>query len=956
MSLLKSNLLSCRVAMLSVAVALPLPAAPVDFNKQIRPLFRQHCVACHGGVRQEAQLSLLRRQSASSVFTAGDPEASLLLQRVTDPDDELRMPPAEQGRRLKGEEVALLREWIAAGGNWQQHWSLTPPRPASSPVPDEGWCRQPLDHFIHRRLTAEDLTPSPEASRQAWLRRVTFDLIGLPPTPREISDFVADRTDGAHARVVDRLLASPHLGERWATMWLDLARYADTMGYEKDPHRDIWPYRDWVIRAFNADMPFDQFTIKQLAGDLLPDATTDDRLATAFHRNTQNNTEGGADDEEFRIAAVIDRVNTTWQVWQGVTLACAQCHDHPYDEFTQRDYYRFLAFFNSTRDSDLVNEAPTLATPNSPQDYELAGTLDAEIRRLRLEHFDFFAKVSNEPDQWRPLAFDKLQSTGQTTLRFDAQTGELHAEGTITDKSKYTLHALPPEIDGPVTAVRIDALPKNPQAAVRTPELGFALTSFRLFVETAEEPAGVELFFAEAIGDEPLPTDDPNETLRSSNRGWSVFSRLSMPRHAVFILDEPLALPEGARLRIEWKHERALDGQGAMVIRRARVSLSTDSRWQQLSSSPVAVSRLDRLAELAAERKQIKSVRVPVLVERATDFTRRTFVFDRGSWLVKSDQVQPGVPESMPPLSANNPTRLALAKWLVSDQNPLTSRVMVNRVWAEMFGAGLVDTLDDLGASGGTPSHPELLDDLAVRFRTTYAWRLKRLLREMALSATYRQQARVTAELAARDPDNQLLARGPRRRLSAEMIRDQALVLSGKLNSTLFGKPVMPPQPAGVWRSPMSRARWVNSQGADRYRRAIYTYWKRTSGYPSLLAFDAPSREVCTASRVVTNTPLQALVTMNDPAVVDLAQGLADRMPRQAGSQPRKQIEWAYQAAAGRTASDKVVDELLSVYAEAVSRWADDPQACQPLADSADRFARVVVANVLLNLDEVLSR
>ncbi|MEM6655926.1 MAG: DUF1549 domain-containing protein, partial [Planctomycetota bacterium] len=452
--------------------------AAVRFDRDIRPIFTQHCVACHGGLEQAAGLSLTRRESAiedAGVVVPGSPADSLLLDRVADRDDDFRMPPPEHGPRLTDAEVARLRAWIEAGASWPEHWSFTPlesppaPPPVLSSLPPSRsgeWGRRPLDSFVLRRLKAEGLEPSPEAPRAAWLRRVSFDLVGLPPTEQELADFLADTQVDAHERVIDRLLASSHFGERWASMWLDLARYADTMGYEKDPHRDVWPYRDWLIRAFNADMPYGEFTIKQLAGDLLPAASLDDRLATAFHRNTQTNTEGGTDDEEFRTAAVVDRVNTTWQTWQGITFGCAQCHDHPYDALTQRDYYRYLAFFNSTRDSDLPTETPTLATPLDRADFARAEAIDAESDRLRREHHLPLAELAAHADQWTPLALDDLGSTGQTALRFAPSTSEFFAEGTLTNRSRYTLRGPAPQdadgqAAGPITALRLDAWPRD---------------------------------------------------------------------------------------------------------------------------------------------------------------------------------------------------------------------------------------------------------------------------------------------------------------------------------------------------------------------------------------------------------------------------------------------------------------------------------------------------------------
>lgn len=936
----------------------------VGFNKYIRPILTKNCVGCHGGPKQAAGVSFLYRESAlaeseSGVapIVAGDPEASYLMDRISDPDEEFRMPPADHGPRLSEREVALMRKWIEQGANWEEHWSFIAPTKHEAPeVNRPEWIRKKIDAFVLAKIEKAGKQPAPAADRATWLRRVSFDLIGLPPTADEINDFLMDNRPGAFERVVNRLLASPHFGERWTSVWLDLARYADTKGYEKDPHRDIWPYRDWLIRAFNEDMPYDEFTIKQLAGDLLPNATIDDRIATAFHRNTQTNTEGGTDDEEFRIAAVLDRVNTTWQVWQGSTFGCTQCHTHPYDPFKHEDYYKFVALLNNSRDSDIDQELPKVWTPEDAADQAKAEAEDREIARLKQEIHAPIRKLADDQSQWKNIRFQDVQSTGYTELFVREADGvsEVMAQGTLSAGSRYTLDGVAPAGIRTATALRIDSLPIDLEAALRIPEMGFVLSRLRLEVLQPGEEKYREVNFQAAYSDEADPLFDPQESLEDTSKGWSAYTRMYRPRHAVFILSEPLELTEETKIRLKLKQSRSATGSIALLIERGRYWLSGDARWMQLMESKELTAQRESLAQKIEARKKRGAVGVPVMAERAREQRRRTFMFNRGNWLDRGEEVQPNTPSVMPTMKVEGDwaDRLDMARWLVSGENPLTSRAMVNRLWGEVFGIGIVETAEDLGASGETPTHPQLLDDLSVRFQDDYDWSIKRLLREMVLSATYRQDSRASAEEIAEDPRNRLLARGPRRRLRAEMVRDQALMLSGKFSDKMYGKPVMPYQPEGIWQSVYSGSSWETSSGDDRYRRAIYTYWKRTSGYPSMITFDMPSREVCTVRRIPTNTPLQALVTLNDPTYIDLASGFAERMA-QAATEPDAQIAWAYRQATGRQAPDSVGKALEELYTTAVAEFEAD---ANDLAEEPEGFGLTIVANAILNLDETLTK
>jgi hypothetical protein len=939
----------------------------IEFNTHVRPIFNSHCIACHGGVKQASGLSFIRRDSLVAAAESGeipvkpsDAEHSELIRRITADDDE-RMPPAEHGKPLTAEEIAILRRWIEQGAKWDEHWAYVAPVEHELPkVKRADWCMNPIDYFILARLEAEKLQPSPPADRRTWLRRVTFDLTGLPPTPQELEDFLLDNTPQAYEKVVDRLLASSAYGERWTSMWLDLARYADTVGFERDPHRNVWPYKDWLIRAFNADMPYDEFTVKQLAGDLLDNPSIDDLIATAFHRNTQTNTEGGTDDEEFRVQAVIDRVNTTWQVWQATTFGCTQCHSHPYAPFDNDEYYKFMAILDNTRDCDVREEYPLLDVPLADEDRAKARDLDRRISQLRRSLFDQFVAAGSDAN-WKNLAFDKafLNQKRPARLRLETVDGqvEVHAEGTIANAPIYTVESPVPDGVDRLTALRIEVLPKDLEAALRTPEAGFVLSHLRGYVVSTEEKEPREIEFAAVFADEPEPMIDPEGSLNKSNFGWSQYTRLSRPTSAVFLPSQPVELKAGDRLHFTLKQDVATDGSLAMLIRRAKFFVSTSDRWTQLVEDAEFKSRREELANVRTQRSKIKNVDVPIAQELPAVARRHTYQFERGNWLAKGAEVQPNTPAILPPLPKDlSHDRLAMARWLVSKENPLSARVMVNRLWAEVFGVGIVETLEDFGSSGQPPSHPELLDYLSVQFSGDMQWSMKRLLREMVLSATYRQDAKAPKEMHERDATNRLLARGSRQRLAAEMVRDQALAVSGLLSRKMYGAPVMPPQPEGVWRSVYNGDKWKTSKGEDRFRRALYTYWKRTSGYPSMMAFDTPSREVCTARRIVTNTPLQALATLNDEAQMEFAEALAKRMEAEGGKTIEDQAKWAYVITTCQESSPATIADLAALYRETLAAYQQHQAAAEKLGKSPEEAARALVANAILNLDAALTK
>ncbi|MGE0377445.1 MAG: DUF1553 domain-containing protein, partial [Planctomycetaceae bacterium] len=868
----------------------------VDFGRDVRPILRERCSSCHGGVKQAGDLSFAYREhvlgprpSGTLIVVPGEPEASELVRRITAADEAERMPPVdEHPEGLSASEIATLVAWVRQGAEWGEHWSFVRPRRQPLPsVQEASWCRQRIDQFILARLEREGFTPSPDAAADRWLRRVSLDLIGLPPTPADRERFleaVGREGEAAYAAAVERLLDAPHFGERWASVWLDLVRYADSKGLGLDGRRSIWKYRDWVIDAFNRDLPYDEFTVQQLAGDLLPNATIDALMATACHRATQSNEEGGTDDEQFRVEAVVDRINTTWQVWQGLTFGCTQCHDHPYDPLRNSEYYRFMTFFNNTVDSDLDSDAPLLEAPLDPGDYERAHRLDRQIEAAERELWRTGRVLADEASQWAPLQELEVVANDDTAMAVErvADEAQYYTVDAVHTNTGFVISAPLPTALTQLTAVRFTGFPLNPQASLANPEWGFVLSHFKAELLPSGTDQPVELAFGEVVADEPHPLLDPALSLNAENPdGFAAFSRIHHPRTAVFVLKDPAPVPPGTRLRVTLAFKQLSGGSHPLVARRGSFAVSGDARWASRLNDPLLSVLRDSLARLREERKAIASVTLPVMADLPDWLARPTHVFERGNYLHKGEAVSPGTPAVLPPLaSAGEPDRLDLARWFVADENPLTARVAVNRFWAQLFGTGLVETQEDFGISGDPPSHPELLDDLAVRFAADMSWSVKRLLKELTLSSTYRQSAVVRPEAAERDPQNRLLARGPRHRLPAESVRDQALAVAGILSSKLYGPPVFPPIPDGVWDPFQADDKWTTAERNDenRYRRSIYIYMKRTIPYPMFASFDTPSREFCSLRRETSNTPLQALMTLNDLSFDEAALALGRRM------------------------------------------------------------------------------
>ena len=957
---------------------------PVDFNRDIRPIFNSQCITCHGGVKQAAGVSFSYREQALGkgksgrpIVVPGSPGASELIARVTSHDPEERMPL--HGTPLSSQQIGLLRRWIKEGAVWQNYWAFVPPKSQAVPaVKQTSWVRQPLDRFILARLEKERLSPAPEAGKTELLRRVSLDLTGMPPTPEEQVAFLADSSPNAYEKQVDRLLASPRYGERWARLWLDLARYGDSKGFEKDKSRPgVWPYRDWVIEAFNKNLPYDQFVIKQLAGDLLPNASFDDRIATSFHRQTAANDEGGTDDEEFRLAAVMDRVATTWSVLAGVSFNCVQCHSHPYDPIRHSEYYKFLAFFNTSRDADIAFDSaleddwPVLHVPTDKADYAQADSLQrqsealsnglvaasraAEARDVKWKslpiregHISQVLAIEHDVSELeaRPRSAklagqikhlrEELAKAKTRTLAAAIRVHDGMAEytGTVPIQSLFDLTAT---ADMPLmTALRIEVPPADAVKALHSPEKGFVVNHIDAWVvrpDGGSEKIAFRLLAPDSVENlqgniarllRNMPDQKalaPGEVVKklAANSGFMADPNLFRTRWVVGVPMAPLHLPAGARLRVQLTHTEPINASFSPVPR-VRLLASSDASWTAFAEAPQLEKDIAKLKEVTRRIQALHSVPLPVMAEQAGYEQRATLEFDRGSFL---NQIGPTLaadtPGLFPRLPAHAPrNRLTLARWFFSPDQPLTARVAVNRYWEELFGTGLVETLEDFGSAGDKPSHPELLDWLALHFQNDLHWNTKALLREMVTSAAYRQSARTTPVLLQRDPHNRLLARGPQQRLTAEMVRDQALLASGLLNPKMGGPPVMPLQPDGVWNVEANNPeRWVNSTGADRYRRSVYTFIKRTATYPSFVAFDAADRQLSAPRRIPTNTPLQALVTLNDPVFHQAAEALGRRMsraPARAGDVMDARLNYGARCVLSRDLAPAELDVLRKLY------------------------------------------
>ncbi|MFC4873707.1 DUF1553 domain-containing protein [Negadavirga shengliensis] len=888
----------------------------VDFSTEVKPILNKHCISCHGGVKKNAGFSLLFEEEALAPTESGVPaiipgkaKASEFISRLTEDDPELRMPYNHPP--LSKEQIQTLTKWVNQGAKWGKHWAYELPHDVEVPTSSitfragfsSGEERSPflqneIDHFIAKQLHSKELEPSPQADPKVLLRRVSLDLTGLPPSESLRQHW--DTGKLTYEQVVDELLNDEGYGEKWASWWLDMARYADTKGYERDVSREIWAYRDWVIRALNRDMPFDQFTIEQLAGDLLPNPGLDQLTATAFHRNTMNNDEGGTEDEEFRVAAVIDRVNTTFEVWQSTTMACVQCHSHPYDPFKYEDYYQLMAFFNNTRDEDTHGEEP----------------------KLKFYDDDAAGEISKIKDWVTEYGSSKQAETYENFLLYQ--------------EPKYHAHDCEDFTNGELIDTKWLGLWDDGSCYLR----------------------GVHTGGAEYLYLNYWTGNDGNlMTIRNGGPEGEVLSRFTLNKTDGRVIKRiPFKKVEGrVDLYLHMENKSLAQQQTSSAINWFAFVPTLPGTAKD--GYETVISQFDRLLNMPTPT-------VPIMVENPPFMKRETKVFERGNWLLLGDEVQPDVPDNLNSWDESWPkNRLGLAYWLTSKDNPLTARTMVNRIWAQLFGRGLVSTLEDMGTQSDTPSHKELLDWLALRLMHEHNWQLKPLIKDMVMSGTYRQSSISNPALYEKDPDNKWYARGPRFRLSAEQVRDQALAVSGLLSRKMYGKAVMPPQPENVWQTVYNGESWETSEGEDRYRRAIYTFLKRTSPYPSFITFDAGSREICTINRTITNTPLQSLVTMNDPVYQEAALHLARQMAKYNEKGTGKAIAYGYEKAVLSSINTEKLSRLEELYHFSKQDFEKDPEAMEKYLEMAgndeknlEMAALTVVATAILNLDEFLTK
>jgi hypothetical protein len=887
----------------------------VDFTTQVKPIINKSCITCHGGVRQKGGFSLLFREEALAKIESGkfgivpgDPAKSEMIRRINLKNPEERMPYKHDP--LSPEEIDILTKWVKQGAQWGNHWAYVPVKDVAVPQSStffglikktSNWAVNPIDNFIEQKLALLDLNPSAKADKKTLLRRVSLDIIGMPAPEKLAAKYLRDNSKNAYAELVDSLFALPNYGEKWASMWLDLARYADTKGYERDDSRSIWKYRDWLIRAFNEDKPYNRFLTEQIAGDLLPGATDDDYVATAFHRNTMTNDEGGTENEEFRTAAVLDRVNTTWQATMGTTFACVQCHAHPYDPFKHEDYYKFMAFFNDTRDEDTQADYPLLRHYDDTLRQQVAAVVTWVQQNGSLQKA---AEVKTFLKTWQPA--------------YNSLTCDSFSNSELND-TKWL-------------AFRNNAL-------CRLKNVDLENRDQLIFRYKADTTGGIWQIHTDLPNGPLLATID----LAQAKKGWKIVQTkiaVISGKHDLYFsyVNKNLSKPTTNGALFDWfyfTHE--LPGQD-----KAGYAEIKEQYWKLLSANAPTT---------------------PVMMDNPSFMHRASYVFNRGNWLTKGERVEPDVPKSLNPFPEKAPrNRLGLAMWLTSNQNPLTARTMVNRVWEQIFGTGLAETLEDLGSQGIAPTHPKLLDWLSYRFMNDDKWSVKKLIRRVVLSATYQQDSKVTKELLQKDPNNKFYARGARVRLSAEQVRDQALCISGLMSNKLYGPSVFPYQPKGIWLSPWNGAEWKQSKGEDQYRRAIYTYWKRSAAYPSMLTFDGVSREVCTVRRIRTNTPLQALVALNDSVYIDIARHFAQRLQTKAGPDVAKQISTGYALATNHEIDEKRLKALQNLYNTAFNRFKKYPlktfkvNGNTNVPNETETAALTVVANAMLNLDEVVTK
>ncbi len=1031
----------------------------IDFNRDIRPILSNNCFACHGPDEQQrkAKLRLDTKDGAfakAGVIVAGDAANSRLYKRIIHTDPNAVMPPPSTGHKLTEAQIATVKRWIDEGAQWNEHWAfVAPQRPDAPQVSNAAWVKNSIDAFVMARLDKEGLKPAPEADRATLIRRVALDLTGLPPTPAEVDAFVNDKAPDAYEKLVDRLLANQHYGERMAMQWLDLARYADTHGFHIDSHRVMWPWRDWAIKAFNSNQRFDQFTIEQLAGDLLPNASLEQRIASGFNRNHMINFEGGAIPDEYQTEYVIDRVETTANTWLGLTMGCARCHTHKYDPISHKEFYQFFAFFNNVAEVGLDgrkgNAVPLLPLPTETQKTKQAelkqaiATLedalsDKNLAPLQtawekpllgqrattttkdlLVHYDFDGSLADSSGRYlnaRTVKGDPAFTNGMISrqLSFDAQTEVGFGNQPIFKRAQpFTLAVwmrpsfAKPDVYGlqqiadettrrgvellfqktflydiqrwaaPLT-IRLTANWPNDAIILRTKE-PFYSNDYRhvtLAYDGSGKAAGLHVYLdgklAELIVErDALAGDFANQGelvigTKIANKGYN--GSLDDLR----LYSRPLEAREAYELAVNYPIQTILSGVSGKrtkeEIERLREHFLTYIASHEIKQQHLELKRLKK------ERTAFEETIVNTMVMKELDKPRDTFLLARGDYRNKTDKVFAATPAVLPALKTAKPeraTRLDLARWLVDPSHPLTARVTVNRYWFMYFGTGLVKTTEDFGAQGEAPSNPALLDWLATEFIRT-GWDVKAMQRLIVTSATYRQSSKVTPTLRERDPENRLLARGPRFRLAAELVRDNALAVSGLLNQTIGGASVKPYHPSGLWEEMafgdgFTEQAYTQAHGADLYRRTMYTFWKRTVPPPTLASFDAPDREKCTGRRPLTNTPLQALITMNDPTYVEAARALATRTLRDGGKTMDMRLGFAFKLATSRKPTANELAVLRGLVTQQLAAYRANPTAADALLkvgesaldakiDKIELAAWTMVASTILNLDEVITK
>lgn len=960
-----------------------LAESKVDFGKEVRPILQRSCAGCHGTAQQMGKLRLDSKASTKRTLTPGHPEESSLYQRVTGTGEGARMPMG--GKPLAEADIAILKRWIAEGAVWPdefsvdaslpKHWAFVAPvRPALPTVSNADWAKTPVDKFILAKLEKEGLKPSSEADKITLLRRLALDLTGLPPTPAEVDAFVADKSPKAYEKQVDRLLASPHYGERWGRHWLDAARYADSDGFEKDKQRSVWFYRDWVINSLNRDLPYDRFITEQLAGDLLPNATQDQRVATGFLRNSMINEEGGIEPEQFRMEAMFDRMDAVGKSMLGLTIQCAQCHNHKFDPFLQEDYYKIFAFLNDSYEGSIAVYTPEEQMKRAEilrRTTEIENELKHRTPDWNAKFMAWQEQLKKDDAAWTVVApsVEDISTGGQKYIA--KKDGSMLAAGYAPTKHKVKM-ILEPKV-AKIAAIRLDLLndPDLPMGGPGRSIFGTgALTEFEVEVD------GKKVKIASATADVNLPSTPIGKTYQDKDElagkkpprvtgpigfaidgddktAWGIDSgpgTRNQPRQAVFVLETPIENPKKVIVYLSQKHGgwNSDDNQNNN-LGRMRISVS-ESAALTAHPSPTFANWRATVPEWSAQNEEIAKVwqgypeGTSQLVLQSRMDGRETHILNRGDFLKPGRVIQPGVPGFLNPLPENAPAnRLTLAKWLTDRNAPTTARAFVNRVWQAYFGTGIVATSEDLGKQSEAPSHPELLDWLAVEFMDS-GWSVKKLHKSIVMSATYRQSSAVTPELISKDPYNRLLARGPRFRVEGEIVRDITLAASGLLNEEVGGPSVYPPAPDFLFQPPTSYGPkiWNENKDSDRYRRALYTFRYRSVPYPMLQTFDTPNGDMACVRRARSNTPLQALTALNEPLFVEAAQALAAKTLKEGGSSDADRVAFAFRRCVSRPPTAAERSELLSFFNKQKGR--------------GDEAAWTAVARVILNLDETITK